>query len=636
MALEEQMEMSFGEVPDNTIGVDPVSGNEIPLGSTAENVRDDIPAQLSEGEMVIPADVVRFFGVKFFEDIRQAAKMGYSQMAEDGRIGGEPMDMEDETGLGLEMADLEVLEDDQPEEAFLGKFFAGIRESNRKQAANDKQYVRDRFNARKNKGSVNKSKPGKPTFRNKAEELLYNIGNRGSDSDDRRVKLYEQPPTSDDERSSGTIAEQINFGSNYDKPEGKKSTGRKSQPSKKTTTFVDDNKEGINLREGDGRGMYASIMNNLGFEGYDEGGDVVQEGTTGGFGEEISEDIVGNTGVMEAREYENSAGHVIIIMFLDGVPLQEIPEGYYPVGSEPIAVDPGEEASGGSDMGDNDNDGSSAPAPTPINYKELTMSELAQMVDDQKGMKGDAIAGGISYLSPLVGGAIKVAMWNTTRQTKKELERRRDDPYTSEVDKRRYDNLLEIADKEEPGLIATLLGKITGNDPNVQPEITSEQNAALKKQLEKMTEAYTPEVKSPETPQGYGPDIMAEVNTISADAAENAFSGYKAPGTEDDDDDDGGNKKPTFVSTPATTQVSLDNQSAADAAMGRPTSSDDDDDDDDEPTFAPPSNQPPSYTAPGGIYSEPGRPTKSSGKRPGGGGGKNKGGMMRKANKKSK
>ena len=35
MALEEQMKMNFGDVPDNTIGVDPVSGNEIPMGSTA-------------------------------------------------------------------------------------------------------------------------------------------------------------------------------------------------------------------------------------------------------------------------------------------------------------------------------------------------------------------------------------------------------------------------------------------------------------------------------------------------------------------------------------------------------------------------------------------------------------------------
>ena len=44
--------------------VDPVSGNEVPVGSAQEEVRDDIPAQLSEGEFVFPADVVRFIGLE--------------------------------------------------------------------------------------------------------------------------------------------------------------------------------------------------------------------------------------------------------------------------------------------------------------------------------------------------------------------------------------------------------------------------------------------------------------------------------------------------------------------------------------------------------------------------------------------
>ena len=69
MGEAEQMEMSFG-VPDNTVGEDPVSGNPIPIGATAENVRDDIPANLSEGEIVVPADVVNYWGVKLFEDLR--------------------------------------------------------------------------------------------------------------------------------------------------------------------------------------------------------------------------------------------------------------------------------------------------------------------------------------------------------------------------------------------------------------------------------------------------------------------------------------------------------------------------------------------------------------------------------------
>ena len=71
--MEQQMEMAFmqeGGLRDDGMDRDPVSGNDVPSGSLAEEVRDDIPAQLSEGEYVVPADVVRFFGIKFFEDLR--------------------------------------------------------------------------------------------------------------------------------------------------------------------------------------------------------------------------------------------------------------------------------------------------------------------------------------------------------------------------------------------------------------------------------------------------------------------------------------------------------------------------------------------------------------------------------------
>ena len=92
--MNDQMEMAFmqeGGIIDDDLDVDPVSGNEVPPGSLAEEVRDDIPAQLSEGEYVVPADVVRYYGVKFFEDLRDQAKMGLAEMDADGRIGGEPV-----------------------------------------------------------------------------------------------------------------------------------------------------------------------------------------------------------------------------------------------------------------------------------------------------------------------------------------------------------------------------------------------------------------------------------------------------------------------------------------------------------------------------------------------------------------
>jgi hypothetical protein len=70
--------------------VDPVSGNEGPTGAEPSEVRDNVDAKLSEGEYVVPADVVKFFGVDHFEKLRAKAKKGLSDMEEDGRVGGEP------------------------------------------------------------------------------------------------------------------------------------------------------------------------------------------------------------------------------------------------------------------------------------------------------------------------------------------------------------------------------------------------------------------------------------------------------------------------------------------------------------------------------------------------------------------
>lgn len=95
MALKDQMETVF---KSSRVEQDPVSGNEVPTGSLPEEVRDDIPAQLSEGEYVIPADVVRYYGVRFFEDLRSQAKQGWQELEQGGRIGGDPVAPE-----GMEM-----------------------------------------------------------------------------------------------------------------------------------------------------------------------------------------------------------------------------------------------------------------------------------------------------------------------------------------------------------------------------------------------------------------------------------------------------------------------------------------------------------------------------------------------------
>lgn len=120
MAVEEQMDAVF---KSSRAEVDPVSGNDVPTGSLPEEVRDDVPAQLSEGEYVVPADVVRYYGVKFFEDLRGAAKAGWSDMEQNGRIGGDPVGMEmggDDVPFDLE--ELQVIE------AAEGAYISGYNE----------------------------------------------------------------------------------------------------------------------------------------------------------------------------------------------------------------------------------------------------------------------------------------------------------------------------------------------------------------------------------------------------------------------------------------------------------------------------------------------------------------------------
>ena len=484
MALEDQMEMDLGDVPDNTVGIDPVSGNEIPLGSTAANVRDDIPTNLSEGEIVVPADVVNYWGVKLFEDLRAQAKMGYAQMEKDGRIGGQPME-EDDIDIELSMDDVEVVEMPdaaEPEDAFLGKFFAGIREANRKQQeANTEK--RDRsYKAIKARAQANKGKP-----KNRAEAMLQALQNAFKDDrDKKRPQLKSKPATSDD-APGPSIAEQINFGGDY---RDKKKTTKKPAQTKgagevtKAYTGSDDKQ---NVRYYD-KGFVERLIEGLGF---DDGG-LVEEpfySQKGGFDVEPA---TGTAGV-QIVEYMNDEGHRIFITFIDGVPQSEIPEGYYPVG-DPIDVNtvinagdpetPVVGSAGGSDSGGGGGSGANMPTPEAINYKELTFDELKGMVDDMS-----------SFGTKLSGFSIitKSLMKLSQKSTIEEIKRRRDDPYTSEVDKRRYDELLELASREQPGLVETIFNKITGKEPEGPPVRTQEQTDALYAQLDKMTKAYTPD-----------------------------------------------------------------------------------------------------------------------------------------------
>jgi hypothetical protein len=110
MALDDETEAVFKSVRGQE--VDPVSGNEVPLGAEPEEVRDDIDAKLSEGEYVVPADVVKYYGVKFFEDLRAEAKRGFMQMEANGRIGGEPINEMD--ALPFDDSELQMMDTEEP------------------------------------------------------------------------------------------------------------------------------------------------------------------------------------------------------------------------------------------------------------------------------------------------------------------------------------------------------------------------------------------------------------------------------------------------------------------------------------------------------------------------------------------
>ena len=105
----DKMYKEGGLATDGT-DVDPVSGNEVPTGSNAVEVRDDVDAKLSEGEYVVPADVVKFMGVSTLEKMVKKAKEGLQEMEENGRIGGAPAEVKEEVmeySLGSDIDDLD-------------------------------------------------------------------------------------------------------------------------------------------------------------------------------------------------------------------------------------------------------------------------------------------------------------------------------------------------------------------------------------------------------------------------------------------------------------------------------------------------------------------------------------------------
>lgn len=111
-----EKQMSFfedGGLKEEGGMIDEVSGNDVPVGSTRKEVRDDIPAMLSEGEFVFPADVVRYIGLDRLMQIRQEAKMGLKKMEAMGQMGNsDEATIPDDLPFGL--TDLVIIDAEEP------------------------------------------------------------------------------------------------------------------------------------------------------------------------------------------------------------------------------------------------------------------------------------------------------------------------------------------------------------------------------------------------------------------------------------------------------------------------------------------------------------------------------------------
>jgi len=116
--LNQQMKMAFmeeGGLQDQGGTKDKASGNDVPSGSLKKEVRDDIPAMVSEGEFILPADVVRYHGLEKLMGLRQEAKAGLQVMEKMGQMGNsEEAEIPDDLPFSLD--DIIVIDDDNKKE----------------------------------------------------------------------------------------------------------------------------------------------------------------------------------------------------------------------------------------------------------------------------------------------------------------------------------------------------------------------------------------------------------------------------------------------------------------------------------------------------------------------------------------
>ena len=102
--MERQMELfARGGLKDEGGMIDEESGNRVPIGGTREGVRDDIEANVSQGEFILSEDVTRYHGLEKLMNLRQEAKMGLKRMEAMGQMGNsDEATMPDDLPFGMD------------------------------------------------------------------------------------------------------------------------------------------------------------------------------------------------------------------------------------------------------------------------------------------------------------------------------------------------------------------------------------------------------------------------------------------------------------------------------------------------------------------------------------------------------
>lgn len=131
-----ELEKVQGEAEQRTVGKDDLpamadgglmcghTDHDIPIGSSEENVADDIPAMLSQDEYVLPAHVVKWHGLKHIQEMQMEAEAGLMGMSMSGLISGEEEyepeegseeDIEEDLAEGEALDEDDLLEDEYVE-----------------------------------------------------------------------------------------------------------------------------------------------------------------------------------------------------------------------------------------------------------------------------------------------------------------------------------------------------------------------------------------------------------------------------------------------------------------------------------------------------------------------------------------